>query len=310
MLSHRLDRWLRRTEPYKSLNLTQAHIEKLLRQKKILVNGQKASANTRITDIDQVSLSKDISLSSLKIAERQVPSFSAAAYTQKDIDFLISLIIWEDEEICVLNKPTGLAVQGGTGTRRHLDGLLQAYGQGKPFRLVHRLDKDTSGVIVVAKTLEKSIQLAQAFQEGRVEKIYWALVEGLPSPAYGTIKAPLSKDLQGSYEKVIVDTKTGKSALTDYRLIKSLRQQAAWIELSPKTGRTHQLRAHCSYIGHPIIGDFKYGARKTKDELCLHARHIRIPDIHSGRGMIFTAPPPVHIQDILQSFGVDWERYC
>ena len=172
---HRLDRWLKRTDPYKGLNLSQAHIEKLLRQKKILVNGQKATASTRITEQDQVTLAKGLSLDFLRIPERPIPKTKAFVYSQEDIQFLSTLILWEDEEICVLNKPSGLAVQGGTGTTKHLDGLLQAYGRGQPFRLVHRLDKDTSGVLVVAKTLEKSIELAKAFQKGNIEKTYWAL---------------------------------------------------------------------------------------------------------------------------------------
>ncbi len=306
---HRLDRWLKRTDPYKGLNLSQAHIEKLLRQKKILVNGQKATASTRITEQDQVTLAKGLSLDFLRIPERPIPKTKAFVYSQEDIQFLSTLILWEDEEICVLNKPSGLAVQGGTGTTKHLDGLLQAYGRGQPFRLVHRLDKDTSGVLVVAKTLEKSIELAKAFQKGNIEKTYWALVEGLPKPAYGTIKASLSKDFEESFEKMKVDPKKGKTAVTHYRLIKALGKKGAWVELQPQTGRTHQLRVHCSHIGHPIIGDVKYGAQKSSSGLCLHARSLKIPDISTGRGITFTAPPPSHIQDILKSFKVNWDLY-
>jgi 23S rRNA pseudouridine955/2504/2580 synthase len=307
-LSHRLDRWLRRNEPYKNYNFNQAQIEKLLRQKKILVNGKKATSNTRITDQDQVTLAKGVVLD--KIAFDQPPALPILPlYEDKDMDFLKSLIIWEDEEICVINKPAGLAVQGGTKTAYHLDGLLQAYGQGKPFRLVHRLDKETSGVLVVAKTLEKAINLAEAFQKHRVKKIYWALVEGVPNPAHGSIKVPILKNMNGNFEKVTIDPKNGKPALTDYRLIKALGQKAAWVELCPHTGRMHQLRVHCSYIGHPILGDGKYGST-TKDPLCLHARKLTIPDSEGGYPMTFTAPPPASMEAVLKKHKVDWEKYC
>lgn len=311
ILTHRLDRWLRRNEPYQSLNLSQAQIEKLLRHKKILVNGQKATASTRVTDQDEISLAKGFDLEALAIPERQpLDAVRPVRYTNEDLAFLKTLIVWEDDDLCVLNKPAGLAVQGGTGTRYHLDGLLQFYGKTKPFRLVHRLDKDTSGVFVVAKTLKKSVELAQAFKEHRVEKVYWAFVERIPSPPFGSINVPVCKELGQGYEKVIVDTKEGKPALTEYRLIKAFfDRQGAWLELSPKTGRTHQLRVHCSYKGHPIWGDMKYGS-KIKEPLCLHARQLTIPDSESGHSLTFTAPPPLHMDNILKRNQIDWQKYC
>ncbi len=309
-LTHRLDRWLRRNEPYQSLNLSQAHIEKLLRNKKILVNGQKATASTRVTDQDEISLAQGLDLESLVIADRQpLGVVKPFRYNNEDLNFLKTLIVWEDDDLCILNKPAGLAVQGGTGTRYHLDGLLQFYGKGRPFRLVHRLDKDTSGVFVVAKTLHKAVELAHAFKEHLVRKVYWAFVEGVLSPPFGSIDAPVSKSLGQSYEKVVVDEKEGKPALTEYRLIKALERDATWVELSPQTGRTHQLRVHCSHKGHPIWGDIKYGSN-VKEPLCLHARQLTIPDSESGRSLTFTAPPPAHMNDILKRYKVDWQKYC
>lgn len=308
-LTHRLDRWLRRNEPFKSYNLSQAQIEKLLRQKKILVNGKKATSNTRISNQDEVTVAKGAVLTAslpLKSSETVAP---AKIYNDEDIAFLESMIIWEDNDLLVLNKPAGLAVQGGTKTSYHIDGLLQAYGRGKPFRLVHRLDKETSGVLVIAKTLEKSIYLAEAFQKHHVKKVYWAFVEGIPNPPQGSIKVPLLKGLNGKLEKVAVDLKNGKPALTDYRLIKALGQKASWLELSPYTGRMHQLRVHCSHIGHPILGDGKYGS-VIKGELCLHARRLTIPDSEGGYPMTFTAPPSENIIQILKKYKVDWEKYC
>ena len=206
-LTHRLDRWLRRNEPYQSLNLSQAQLEKLLRQKKILVNGQKATASMRVTDQDEISLAKGFNLEALVIPERQpIEAVKPIRYTDEDLEFLKTLIIWEDEEVCVLNKPAGFAVQGGTGTRYHLDGLLQFYGKGQPFRLVHRLDKDTSGVFVVAKTLPKAVELAHAFKEHLVKKVYWAFIEGVLNPPFGSIDAPVSKGL-GQVMKKLWSTK-------------------------------------------------------------------------------------------------------
>ncbi|RZI46662.1 RluA family pseudouridine synthase [Candidatus Finniella inopinata] len=309
-LSHRLDRWLRRNEPYQSLNLSQAQIEKLLRQKKILVNGQKATASTRVTDQDDISIAKGFDLAALAIPERQnIDVFRPHRYSPDDLDFLQSLIIWEDDELCVLNKPAGLAVQGGTGTPYHLDGLLQYYGKGHPFRLVHRLDKDTSGVFVVAKTLQKAVELAQAFQDHTVKKVYWGFVDGIPNPPSGSIDAKIYKEVGQGFEKVVVDAKHGKPALTDYRLIKAFEREGSWLELSPQTGRTHQLRVHCAYRGHPIWGDAKYGS-KVKEDMCLHARQLSIPDADTRRFLTFTAPPPAHMEDILKRYKVDWQKYC
>lgn len=296
-LLSRLDRWLKRQYP----TLTQGMIEKLLRQGKIRVNGQKVTSGTRVSEEDNISV-PEVFLKTLT----QTPA-PLIAYKPEDIDYLASLIIWEDEEICVLNKPSGIATQGGTKTTRHLDGLLQAYGCGQPFRLVHRLDRDTSGVLIVAKTLEMSIFLSEAFKKKLVKKVYWAIVHKTPSIKQGTINAPIAKVEEGNKEKMVVDFEAGKMAITEYRVLKSLKDQSAWLELRPETGRTHQLRVHTSYMGHPIIGDKKYGEIDDQP-LHLHSRKITIP-LPSGRTLTFVAPPPHHIEERLKESKINWENY-
>ena len=296
-LLSRLDRWLKRQYP----TLTQGMIEKLLRQGKIRVNDQKVTAGTRISSEDKIRVPENFLKTLTQTPAPLVP------WKQEDIDYLASLIVWEDDEICVINKPSGLATQGGTKTIRHIDGLLQAYGGGHPFRLVHRLDRDTSGVLVVAKTLEMSIFLSDAFKKKLVKKVYWAIVHGKPEFKQGTINAPIAKKEEGAREKMVVDFDNGKTAITEYRVLKSLQDQSSWLELKPETGRTHQLRVHTAYMGHPIIGDKKYGSLDDHP-LHLHSRQITIP-VMSGRTLTFVAPPPHHIDDRLKQSKINWENY-
>ncbi len=297
----RLDRWLKRQYP----QLTQGLIEKWLRLGKIRVNTEKATAGLRVSETDSITVPEDL----IARLNPEIPK-KTITYSAEDLDFLASLIVWEDDEICVLNKPSGLATQGGTKILRHLDGLLQAYGAGKPFRLVHRLDRDTSGVMLVAKTLKMSIHLGDAFKSRTVQKTYWAIVHGLLDEKQGIIEAPISKDTGANLEKMVVDFEEGKSAKTTYKVIKSLGKKASWIEFKPETGRTHQLRVHSSYIGHPIMGDSKYGeTRQEEAPLCLHARKISFPDMN-GKRLTFIAQPPQYMDTILKEFAINWEDYA
>lgn len=304
----RLDRWLRHQYPA----LTQGTIEKLLRLGKIRLDGQKTLAKTRVTIGQIITVSQTLGT----IPQRQPLEKKIDILTDTDIAFLEEMILWEDEDILVLNKPQGLATQGGSKTFRHLDGLLSAYGarKGTRFRLVHRLDRDTSGVLVVAKTIDAATFLANAFRCGDVHKVYWAIVLGQPKPGQGDIKAPLLKGASGNQEKIAVDPK-GKSAITHYRTIKGLQKNEiahfAWLELSPETGRTHQLRVHTAHIGNPILGDGKYGGQKAtaaSRNLHLHARTLTFPDRLTGAPLTFAAPLPSHFQETLSHFKIDWER--
>jgi 23S rRNA pseudouridine955/2504/2580 synthase len=306
----RLDRWLRKTYPA----LTQGAIEKHLRLGKIRVDGRKVTASTRVIIGQKI----DVPDTFTAFIEKKIPSKSSPTYilTSEDEKYLESMILWEDEEIMVLNKPAGLASQGGSKTDRHLDGLLSAYGKkrGVVFRLVHRLDRDTSGVFVVAKTLRSATFLGEAFQTGKIQKIYWAIVVGQPKPGQGVINAPLLKGGEGNKEKVAVN-EAGKPAITKYRTLKGLQRRGnvefTWLELVPQTGRTHQLRVHMAYAGCPIVGDGKYGgkvATQQSRQLQLHARSITIPDPTTEIPLTFMAPLPSHISATLQSYKIDWEK--
>lgn len=306
----RLDRWLRKHYP----TLTQGIIEKLLRLGKIRLDGKKTVSGARISIGQTVEVPDTIDAAIHKPMEpknKPLPTLS-----EDDKLYLESMILWEDEEILVLNKPSGLATQGGSKTFRHLDGLLTAYGEKNKtrYRLVHRLDRDTSGVFIVAKTSDTATFLGEAFRHGDVKKVYWAIVVGQPKPGQGTINAPLLKGGDGNHEKVAVN-KAGKTAITNYRTIKGLQKnrftEFSWLELIPETGRTHQLRVHATHIGHPILGDGKYGgqtATAASRQLHLHARTITFPDRLTGTPLTFMAPPPPHIETTLKDFKVDWER--
>ncbi|MCX7338191.1 MAG: RluA family pseudouridine synthase [Alphaproteobacteria bacterium] len=290
----RLDRWLRRLYPH----LTQGFIEKSLRQGKILLNGKKAKASSRVNAEDNVEINQTLDLT----IEDAVLS-AADSYTDAEIAALKAFILWEDDDICVLNKPHGLATQGGTKTYRHLDGLLQAYGRGKPFKLVHRLDRDTSGVLIVAKTAEMASKLSNDFKFNRIKKIYWAVVRGTPKPTSGCIDVPIGKETFQGQERMVVSHDHGKPARTNYKVLGMVDQDSSWVELRPETGRTHQIRVHLLSIGHPIIGDMKYGWTKDswdegKKNLHLHARQITITS-RTGEILTFTAPPPPHMIELV-----------
>jgi 23S rRNA pseudouridine955/2504/2580 synthase len=212
----------------------------------------------------------------------------------------------------VLNKPPGLATQGGTKTTQHLDRLLDGLADeegGRP-KLVHRLDKDTSGALLVAKTARSAGHFAKAFSGRTARKVYWALVVGVPDAAQGTIDAPLAKQPGTGGEKMHVSEEHGLPAKTRWRVIDRAGNRAAWVELQPLTGRTHQLRAHMAAIGHPIVGDAKYGGPEAfltggiSRKLHLHARRIRI-DAPDGGAIDVTAELPAHIAETLATLGFD-----
>jgi 23S rRNA pseudouridine955/2504/2580 synthase len=239
-------------------------------------------------------------------------------------------VVWRDDHMIVLNKPAGLAVQGGSGQTRHLGSMLAAlrFGRQDDPRLVHRLDKDTSGLLVLARTGAAAVALARLFRSRAVEKIYTAVVAGRPEPARGTIRYGLIKaGGKGEGERMrIVDpndmmsTEGAKSAVTDYRVIEQAGGRAAWVVMRPVTGRTHQLRAHMAAIGCPIAGDGKYGGRGQENDgsgwgaglggavsrkLHLHAVRLNLVHPETGRPMHFTAPLPHHMARTFDLMGWD-----
>jgi len=281
----RLDRWFRRHFP----ELSHGHLQKLLRGGQIRIDGRRAAAGARLSAGQRIRIPP---LGASVEAARPVPK--PAAVSDADRALLRSLILHEDEALLVLNKPAGLAVQGGTGTRRHLDGMLPALaGAGERPRLVHRLDRDTSGLLVVAKSAHAAARLTEAFRQHRVGKLYWALVIGRPAPAAGQIDQPLAKQAGGARERIEA-VEEGAPARTRYRTIARAGRIATWLALQPLTGRTHQLRAHSVLLGTPIMGDRKYGGAAACPEgapagLMLHAREIRLP--HPDGSVLELAAP-------------------
>ena len=277
----RLDRWFRRHFPA----LSHGHLQKLLRGGQIRIDGRRGAANTRLSAGQRIRIPP---LGAPVEGARREPK--PAVVDAADRELLRSLILHEDEALLVLNKPAGLAVQGGTGTRRHLDGMLPALaGAGERPRLVHRLDRDTSGLLVVAKSARAAARLTEAFRQHRVDKLYWALVIGRPAPPAGQIDQPLAR--QG--ERSAAD-EGGLAARTRYRTVARAGRIATWLALQPLTGRTHQLRAHSLLLGTPIMGDRKYGGAAACPEgapagLMLHAREIRLP--HPDGGVLELAAP-------------------
>lgn len=223
-----------------------------------------------------------------------------------------SMVIHEDRAALVLNKPAGLATQGGTKTFDHVDGLMEAFADEKGNRpkLVHRLDKDTSGVLLLGKTPGSAAHFSKQFSGRRTKKIYWALVMGIPDIADGIIELPLAKQPGSGGEKMHVDEDNGQPAKSRYRVIERAGNRCAWVELQPYTGRTHQLRVHMAAIGHPIVGDGKYGGRDAfltgaiSRKMHLHARRLKIP--HPDGGSVeFVAGLPDHFADSLEQLGFD-----
>lgn len=226
---------------------------------------------------------------------------------------IASRIVHQDDELIAIDKPPGLAVQGGSGQQRHLDAIAAVLGPqgGEAPRLVHRLDKDTSGVLVLACTSKSAAWLSEAFRENRVRKTYWAVVVGVPKPRHGEIKLALGKRRGPAGERVIPDPIGGKPALTRYRTLDHAGKRAAWLALRPLTGRTHQLRVHCAAIGTPILGDGKYGGKEAfisglekGDQLHLHAHELMLPR-PKGRDLRITAPLPDHLRATFAQLGFD-----
>jgi 23S rRNA pseudouridine955/2504/2580 synthase len=296
----RLDRWFKRHYPA----LGHGHLEKLLRTGRIRVDGKRARSSDRVMPGQAIRIpSLDEMASSAPPAPRQI--------SPGDEAMMRDAVLHRDDAVIVLNKPPGLAVQGGSGTERHLDGLLDAlrFGSDVRPRLVHRLDKDTSGVLVLARTAAAAAFLTQAFREKTTRKIYWAVVVGLPKLRQGRIDLALAKLPGREGERVRADAEDGKRAVTYYQVVDNVGDKASWLALLPVTGRTHQLRAHCAAIGTPILGDAKYGTAAAHlagvpgaKRLHLHARALSIPH-PLGRTLRVTAPLPRHMRQSWQFFS-------
>ncbi len=298
----RLDRWFKLHYP----GLGFGHLQKLIRSGQVRVNGARVAASARLAAGQEVRV-PPLAASD----ERAAP---APVRKRGDREVLEAAIVHEDAQVIVLNKPAGLAVQGGSGVTRHIDAMLATYSdrRGQKPRLVHRLDRDTAGVLVVARTRSAAAFLGQAFKARETKKIYWALVAGAPRRASGRISTYLARDEGAERMRVASHGEPGaEHALTHYAVADRAGQKLAWLVMRPVTGRTHQLRAHAAHIGHPIIGDPKYFNIENwelpggiQNRLHLLARHIVIPHPDGGT-LDVSAPLPPHMQQSFAVLGFD-----
>ncbi|KZY33813.1 RNA pseudouridine synthase [Roseovarius sp. HI0049] len=315
----RLDRWLRRQFPH----VPQGRIEKMCRKGELRVDGGRVKASTRLEAGQQVRIPPLPEPGEARPAEKP-------AVSEADAKMIRAAVIYRDDHIIALNKPPGLPVQGGSKLTRHVDGMAEAlrFGLEEKPRLVHRLDKDTSGVLIMARTRAVAAKLTEAFRHRDTRKIYWAAIAGVPTPRAGTIRFGLVKapghGKGGEGEKMLClhpgeveRTDGAKHATTDYIVIEPAGTRTAWVGLVPVTGRTHQLRAHMAELGHPIVGDGKYGGSGQENlgdgwgaqlggevsrKLHLHARSLTLMHPVTGARLHLTAPLPDHMARTWEMF--------
>lgn len=305
----RLDRWFKRHLPDASFNT----VSRWARTGQLRVDGKRATPGDRIEAGQQIRVPP---------ADAVVPATKANAKPKRERPqltadqeaFADSLVIYRDKSALVLNKPPGLATQGGTKTTEHVDGLLDGLwfdGEQRP-KLVHRLDKDTSGALLVARSARAAASFSKSFSSRTARKVYWAIIVGVPSIEDGIIELPIAKQPGTGGEKMQVDEKEGAPARTRYRVIDRAGNNAAWVELQPFTGRTHQLRVHMAAIGHPIVGDGKYGGRDAfltgtiSRKMHLHARRLRVDSPEGGQIDVY-ADLPAHFTDTIANLGFTLE---
>lgn len=300
----RLDRWFQRNLPDIGFNA----VSRWSRTGQLRVDGARAAPGDRVAEGQMVRVPP----AEPKAPETAKPKRVRPQLTDDQVTFAQNLVIHRDAQAIVINKPPGLATQGGTKTDDHVDGLLDAleYELDQRPKLVHRLDKDTSGALLVARTARSAAYFAKAFSSRTARKVYWAIVIGVPSIDDGMIELPIAKQPGTGGEKMHVDEEEGLPSRSRYRVIERAGNRAAWVELQPYTGRTHQLRVHMAAIGHPIVGDGKYGGKDAflsgtiSRKMHLHARRIRVDHPDGGRVDV-RAELPDHFAASLVSLGFD-----
>ncbi len=298
----RLDRWFKRHLPQVGF----ATVSRWARTGQIRIDGKRAKPEDRLATGQVLRVPPGGEQPRAKAAKPK------AELTDEQVAEAEAMVIVKTPAAIVLNKPPGLATQGGTKTHSHVDGLLDAFVEGEAPRprLVHRLDKDTSGVLLIARTPGSAAFFSRRFSGRSAKKVYWALVAGVPDVAHGMIEAALAKQPGTGGEKMHVDEENGQPAKTRYRVVERAGNAAAWVELEPLTGRTHQLRAHMAAIGHPIVGDGKYGGQEAfltgsiSRKMHLHARRLII-DHPDGQKLDVTAPLPEHFAATMVQMGFD-----
>ena len=302
----RLDRWFAHHFP----QLGFGRLQKLIRNGEVKVDKAKVTTSTRLSPGQTVRIPPIDDPDTVKPVK----------VSNADAEFLRDLIMYEDDDIYVFNKPHGLAVQGGSGQSRHLDGMLKSLpnAKGEAPRLVHRLDRDTSGCLVVAKTKQAASHFGNVFRSRSARKIYWAIVAGNPHPQQGEISCFLARQSTDDGEQMVVvrnGAPNSQHSLSYYSTTDTASKRFAWVTLKPVTGRTHQLRVHMAQLGTPIIGDPRYfnienwqGAPGLSEGLHLHARRIAIP-LRNGKRLDIAAPLPPHMRQSFDALGFDPDRY-
>ena len=297
----RLDRWFKRKFPH----IPHGRVEKLLRTGQLRIDGKRAKGKARL-EAGQLIRVPPLPEPSDKKPPRRV--------SDADIAFMQSIVMYEDNDLIALNKPAGLAVQGGTNTTRHIDGMLPALAyKGTPPRLIHRLDKDTSGVLVVAKNAKSAAWLAKSFQNRRAKKTYWGITNGVPRPGTGEVKGYMAKGEGLDGREIMMPVRHGaegaKHARTLYQCVGEAGKRAAWVVMQPLTGRKHQLRLHMELLGTPLAGDPKYTTDREfpgglQERLHLHAKSLTLPH-PDGSEIHLEAPLSGHMQDAFDLLGFD-----
>ena len=302
----RLDRWFKRNLPDVSFNT----VSRWARTGQLRIDGKRASPG------DRLETGQNLRIPPAEAAPAEGPGARpqrvVQPLTEDEAAFVQDMVLASARDWFMLNKPPGLATQGGTKTVQHLDRLLDGLADenGQRPKLVHRLDKDTSGVLLVARSARAAAHFTRAFAGRTARKVYWALITGVPSVEEGLIDAPLAKQPGTGGEKMQVDEENGLPAKTRYRLIERAGNRAAWVELQPLTGRRHQLRVHMAAIGHPIVGDAKYGGAEAfltggiSRKLHLHARRLKIEGL-DGKPIDYQAELPDHFAESLATLGFD-----
>ena len=300
----RLDRWFQRHLPDVGFNI----VSRWARTGQLRVDGARAAPGDRVAEGQSIRVPP----AEPKAVETAKPKRVRPELRDDQVAFAQGLVVHRDAQAIVINKPPGLATQGGTKTEDHVDGLLDAleYELDQRPKLVHRLDKDTSGALLIARTARSAAFFAKAFSSRTARKVYWAIVMGVPSIEDGMVELPIAKQPGTGGEKMHVDQEEGLPSRSRYRVIERAGNRAAWVELQPYTGRTHQLRVHMAAIGHPIVGDGKYGGKEAflsgaiSRKMHLHARRIRVDHPDGGRVDV-RAELPDHFASSLASLGFD-----
>ena len=298
----RLDRWFRRHYPH----LTQGALQKLCRTGQVKVDGKRCETSTRLMPGQFVRVPP--------IPQASKPAPIVTTVNPQDARELERMVVYRDDQVIVLNKPWGLPVQGGPGITRHVDGMLDALRDGSEHRprLVHRIDRDTSGLLLLARTPGTAAKLAASFRTRDVRKLYWAVVAGRPSPTEGVIDLPLARLGAGPGALTIAADRGEEDAayaITEYVVRDAAARKMSWLELLPLTGRTHQLRVHCEALGTPILGDPKYGGEAAhlegfEDKLHLHARTLELPHPAGGRLTVHADLSP-HMRETFRTLGFE-----